>query len=315
MIQPLRRAPRERSADGSDGRPRIGTGRPTVPFERPRVARRRRPSETRADFATAPSDPPHPSEVGGPTAMRPVRMCLAWAADPHGRAGRSARPGRPPPRRPAARTAGRRGDGAGADPGPAAIRAGRPRRGPPAGPRPRAARGTGRRRSRSTRRRSSSWPEPDRVPPSAPALRDPLPARPPLPGPELPQRPAPAPPRQGARRSTTRCSSGSRRTTSIPSARAAAAPRARQPGGRPPRPGLPEGQRRRRPTRTGSPGSATPVRQRRSRSSARDRGEARALVSPPATWRAGARASTPAAPSSSSSPTAPATPSTTTRAT
>ena len=57
---------------------------------------------------------------------------------------------------------------------------------------------------------------------------------------------------------TTSCSSGSRsHYVDAGPAGAAGPPRARQPGGRPPRPELPPGQRRRRRRPSGSPGSAT----------------------------------------------------------
>ena len=130
------------------------------------------------------------------------------------------------------------------------------------------------RRDRGLRAGARAVAQPLRVRPPPPALRVALQARPTLPGPELPQGPAPAPPREGDGpvRRAARSDRDALRRPRLP--RAARPPRARQPGGRPPRPGVPRhectpGDSRagesapRRPLRRGVRGSSSPTATRR----------------------------------------------------
>ena len=98
---------------------------------------------------------------------------------------------------------------------------------------------------------ADQWPDQPAVQPAQAALRVALPARPPLPGPELSQGPAPASAREGggALRRDPRADRAELRRPGP--ARAAAAAGLRQHGGRPPRPGLPQGEPGERRPRAG----------------------------------------------------------------
>ena len=157
--------------------------------------------------------------------------------------------------------------------------------------------------------------QPDRVQPPAPALRAPLQADPPLPGPELPRRPAAAAAGTGDRplRRGPRADPDPLRRSRAP--RAAGSPRARQPGSRAARPAC---------SSNTNVGRAAPERVTWLREQLREhegpargpRPEPRRSRSPCPPASSPARASScRRPPCSSSSPAAPATPSTTSPAT